>query len=31
LIEISKAILKEFCEWLENEDEEAAQLQKQSQ
>src|SRR6202166_4049949 len=31
LIEISKAILKEFCEWLENEDEEGAQLQKQSQ
>ncbi len=25
LIEISKAIYKEFCEWLENEDEEGQQ------
>lgn len=31
LIEISKAIYVEFCEWLENEDDEATQLQKQAQ
>jgi hypothetical protein len=31
LIEISNAIYEEFCEWLENEDDEATQLQKQSQ
>ncbi|MBV8641228.1 MAG: alpha-E domain-containing protein, partial [Verrucomicrobia bacterium] len=30
LIEISKAIYKEFCEWLEEEQLEPAQLQEQS-